>query len=71
MTDDFHSDFLFATPTFIEGAGRLLDFGNSLTEYNRSATSDVADRRALTQDWLAVGADITRAISTFVQDVVA
>ena len=42
----------FATPTWQEGAGRLVDFGNTLTEYNRSANPDA---RAMAQDWGAVG----------------
>ena len=42
----------FATPTWQEGVGRLVDFGNTLTEYNRSANPDA---RAMAQDWDAVG----------------
>ena len=42
----------FATPTWQEGVGRLVDFGNTLTEYNRSANPDA---RAMAQDWGAVG----------------
>lgn len=65
MSENFHSDFLFATPSFAEGMGRLVDFGNTLTEYNRTRSSAEADQRAITQDWLAVGDDIRGAIAEF------
>jgi len=65
MTRDFRSDFLFATPSFVEGMGRLIDFGDLLTEYNTSRTSEEADRRATTQDWLAVGDELRGALATY------
>jgi hypothetical protein len=65
LSENFHSNFLFATPSFAEGAGRLVDFGNFLTEYNTTRTSEEADKRATTQDWLAVGDDMRQAISAF------
>ncbi len=52
------SDFLFAQPSLWEGMGRLLDFGNFLTEYNTSPTSDTADKIALAMDWQAVYGDL-------------
>jgi hypothetical protein len=55
------SDFtsiLFAKPSFWEGWARIVDFGNTLTEYNRSRTGEQADRFALTADWAAIGEDI-------------
>jgi len=65
MTRDFRSDFLFATPSFIEGMGRLMDFANALTEYNTSRSTEEADRRATTQDWMAVGDEIRGALATY------
>jgi hypothetical protein len=52
--------FLFALPSWQEGAGRLVDLGDSLTEYNITSAPGDADERALMQDWLAVG-DFLRA----------
>lgn len=57
------STFLFATPSFSEGMGRVLDVGDTLTEYNRSETPELADLRALQADWRAVGLDIISAIN--------
>jgi len=44
-----------ATPTWQEGAGRLVDFSDSLTEYNQTDSAANADARPIAQDWLAVG----------------
>jgi hypothetical protein len=60
------STYLFATPTWAEGVGRLLDFGDSLTQYNDSPTPEEADSRALATDWRSVGGDILGACAQFV-----
>ena len=57
MVNDF-STFLFASPSFFEGAGRILDFGNTLSQYNRSETPEEADARAFAADWNAIGDDL-------------
>ena len=57
-----YSDLLFARPSFFEGAGRILDFGDTLTEYNSSPTPEQADYLALLSDWCAVGEDLRRAL---------
>ncbi len=35
-----YTDFLYARPSFAEGMARIMDFGNTLTEYNRSPDPD-------------------------------
>lgn len=57
-----YSSLLFARPTFLEGAGRLLDFGNFMTEYNTSPNGEEADRRALTADWCAISDDLQQVM---------
>lgn len=52
------STYLFAQPSFSEGVGRVLDFGDTLTVYNTSASPDEADAMALRMDFEAVGADL-------------
>lgn len=59
------STFLFAMPRASEGVGRLVDFGNSLTEYNTTLTSEGADTRAIAMDWRAVGGDLRTALRVF------
>ncbi len=56
-------EILYATPSFTEGIGRILDFGNTLTEYNNSPSGEQADFLALRADWRAVAADLRTAMS--------
>lgn len=58
-----YSKFLFATPSFSEGVSRIVDFGNTLSEYNYSQSAESADCNAILADWNQVGADLNRAIS--------
>ena len=57
--------YLFAKPSFIEGMGRILDFGNNLQVYNKSRTPQEADTQAISDDWRAVGNDIESAINKY------
>lgn len=59
------SDFLFATPSFVSGAGRLLDLYCLYDSYNSSPTEYEADFKALYSDWRMVGQDISSAIQDF------
>ncbi len=60
-----YTDFLYARPSFAEGMARILDFGNTLNEYNRSPDPDTI---ALAADWNAVGEDLARAIETVTRE---
>jgi hypothetical protein len=55
LGENVRSTFLFALPSWQEGAGRLVDFGDSLTQYNVTRSPEDPDARATAQDWLAVG----------------
>ncbi|MFH1087846.1 MAG: hypothetical protein V1737_04590 [Chloroflexota bacterium] len=56
------SDFLIAGPSVWEGVARILDFGNTLSEYNHSPSGDVADEAAIRMDWRMVGLDLRNAM---------
>ena len=56
------SDFLFARPSFLGGASRVLDLFGTLQEYNRSLTPEIADQRAMLSDLRAIGADFKQVI---------
>ena len=58
-----YSTFLMAEPSFVEGVARILDFGNTLTEYNRAPSDEQADAAALEADWKAVAEDLARAFA--------
>ena len=63
MGTDVGSLFLGARPSFLEGASRLLDFGNTLSEYNTSLTPEQADFLALRGDWGLIGYDWASALA--------
>jgi hypothetical protein len=59
------TDFLFAQPSFMAGAARVLDLWATFDDYNRSETPAEADAKALAADWLVAGQDIRDAINQF------
>ena len=59
------SDFLFARPSFIEGAGRTLDLFGVYQIYNSSKTIEEADRKAIMADWLSLGDDFRISIKKY------
>jgi hypothetical protein len=62
MNKKVQSDFLFAQPSFIAGAGRVLDLWGQFDDYNHSETPTEADENAIAADWLVVGQDIFAAV---------
>jgi hypothetical protein len=59
------SDFLFASPSFISGAARVLDLYGVYDSYNSSSSNYEADYKAIWSDWSVVGKDIFSAIKHF------
>ena len=49
------SETLFAMPSTLSGAARVMDLWGVFDDYNTSLTPDEADEVAITLDWLAVG----------------
>ena len=64
-----YSDFLIARPSTIEGVSRILDFGNTLNEYNNSLSVEMADHIALSLDWEAVGHHLRNALRNYVEEI--
>lgn len=56
------SDFLFARPSFLSGAARVMDLGGTFDAYNSSKDPD---RLAMECDWGVVGDDIKEAIHLY------
>jgi hypothetical protein len=63
-----YSDFLVARPSFCEGMARILDFGNTLNEYNSSPSGEIADEIAIRMDWMMVGKDLRNAMKTVAEE---
>ena len=60
-----HSDFLYARLSFVKGLARIMDFGNTLNEYNTSPADEEADFTAIGADWYRIGQDLHDAIEQF------
>ena len=63
MSENF--GLLFATPTFLEGAARSLDLGDTFTNYNTSRSESEADFLGIRSDWRAVGEDLDSVLSGY------
>ncbi len=64
------TDYLFARPSFLSGMASALDMGAILVrEYNRSATPNEADFKAIRSDWAITGMDILAAKEGLRSDV--
>ncbi len=63
------SNYLFATPSFLSGAARTLDIGGVFDFYNVSPTGEIANRRGLWADWLAVGKYLKTSIEEFKSEI--
>jgi len=59
---DNRTDFLFATPSFLIGAGSIFNLAGNYFEFNRSYSGEVADTMALQSDWEMVGNDLRQAL---------
>ena len=56
------SSFLIAEPSSCEGAARIFDFADSLTEYNYSRNPDELANWA---DWIQTGDDLKSELGRF------
>jgi hypothetical protein len=61
--------FLMSRPSFIEGASRVLDLGDTMTGYNHSANGDEADHAAAWADWELISRDMRDAAARFAKDL--
>lgn len=59
------TDYLFPTPSFIEGMARIFDFADALQKFNYSEDEQEADYMAISNDWKMVGQDIRSAIQQY------
>ncbi len=57
-----HERFCVRRPSFIGGASRVLDLFGTLQEYNKPPTPQLADHRAMFDDFRAIGTDLERVI---------
>jgi hypothetical protein len=62
MNKRVQTDFLFAQPSFLSGAARVLDLWCQFDDYNLSDSGSDADSKAISADWCIVGQDLWDAL---------
>lgn len=60
----FYTDFLAPSGSILIGAGAAFNISGEYFSYNRSANGELADARAIRQDFAMVGQDIARELVT-------
>lgn len=63
------SGILYSQPSFLEGVSRILDFSNSLNEYNISASPEEADSDAFWSDTIVTGSDFRSILNNLREEL--
>jgi hypothetical protein len=61
MNRRYRTGFLFSSPSFLVGAGSVLNIGGNYFEFNYSSHSEDSDWKAILADWSIIGEDIQEA----------
>jgi hypothetical protein len=64
-----YSDILFTQTGFLVGVGSAVSLGGNYYPYNFSPTPVIADIRALSADFQAVGEDMRIAMRSYEQEI--
>lgn len=59
--NQFNTDFLFSTPSYLSGAANIFNIGGDFYEYNISSSQGEADCKAIRNDFNIVGSDLEKA----------
>ena len=65
-----HERFCVRSPSFIEGASRVLDLFGTLQEYNKPRKPQLADHRAMFDDFRAIGTDLKLVIKRYEETLI-
>ncbi len=60
------TDFLFTTPSFLTGAGTVMNLGGNFYDFNGSSTPDMADMLAIKIDFNIVGNDLKASMDSLI-----
>ena len=61
----YTSGFLFSTPSFLTGAGTVINLAGNYYNFNYSDSNGDADRLAIEDDFRMIGQDIFTALDLF------
>lgn len=62
------TDFLFSTPSFLSGAGTVINLAGNFYEFNSSDSGFEADEKAIENDFRMIGQDISDVIEKIKED---
>jgi len=62
------TDFLFSTPSFLSGAGTVINLAGNYHKFNASNSGFEADKKAIENDFRMVGQDICDVIENIKED---
>lgn len=57
--------YVAPSPSFHEGMSRILDFGDTFSQYNVSSSECIADEIATAEDWQAVWTNLRESMNQF------
>lgn len=63
------TDYLFATPSYLTGAGTVINLAGSYYDFNTSSSEIEADNIAIKNDFAIVGKDLNNALYCFIKEV--
>jgi hypothetical protein len=67
-TDQFNTDFLFTTPSYLTGAATAFNLAGNFYEFNESETGNDADCKAIGNDFNIVGNDLREAFKSIMDN---
>ena len=59
----YATGFLFSTPSFLSGAGTVINLAGNFYEFNSSESGFEADEKAIENDFRMIGQDISDIIT--------
>ena len=64
----YTTGFLFSTPSFLAGAGTVINLAGNFYEFNSSDSGFEADENAIENDFRMIGQDISDVFEKIVKD---
>jgi len=64
----YNTGFLFSTPSFLSGAGTVLNLAGNFYEFNSSDSGFEADQKAIENDFRMIGQDIYDVVEKIKED---
>jgi hypothetical protein len=60
----YKTDFLFGKNSALIGAGTAFNLAGNFFDYNSSETPEIADAKAIANDWAVIGQDFAEVLSS-------